>query len=188
VGVKVRGRKKLENDRVRHESVRRRHHGGRIMTHRPISRTAILDNPMVKMDTLRCQVIVVGTRPSINVGMRGVMLVHTAKIPVCITAILKKSDKLTGKLLEKSPKYLKIGDAGWMLIRPDYLVSSESKPLAKPAPRAERPIGLLNEGYCVDAFANCSKMARFAFFVNSTECNMIGKITEINPTGKKYYR
>jgi len=104
---------------------------------------------------------------------------------------LKKSDKRSGKLLEKSPEYLKVGEAGWMLIRPNYLVSSDPRPLAKVEPQAtralpkKRPVDIPNDGYCVDTYDQCPQMARFAFFV-SRECNMIGKITEINPTGKKY--
>ena len=156
------------------------------MTHRPISRTPILNNPMVKMDTIKCQVIVVGNRPLIHAGMCGMMLVHTAKIPVCITAILQKLDKRSGKVLEEGPKSLRTGDAGLILIRPDFLVSSDpTKPLAKPRVRSKRPIGLPNEGYCVDTFVNCSKMARFAFFVNndyhSAACNIVGLIKEVNP-------
>ena len=198
VGVKVRGRKKIEN-------VRKRHLCGRIMTHRPISRTPMLSNPMVKMDTIKCQVIVVGGKTFITVGTRGMMLVHTAKIPVCITALLKKIDSRSGKVLEKSPNYLKRGDSAWMLIRPDYLVAADPKPLVKPPPQSKRamrgarkknprptarktrkiPIDIPNEGYCVEPFANCAKMARFAFFISSTECNMVGMIKQVNPTRKK---
>jgi len=133
------------------------------------------------MDTIKCQITHMSMK-AIKANMCGVMMVHTARIPIRITAILRKLDLSTGDVLEEGPDSLTFGETGMVLIRPEYLAFPDR--LAKQRPR--KKIQWANDGYCVDTFANCPQMGRFVIVFATRDdlygCRVVGIIKEINPS------
>jgi len=146
------------------------------MTHLSSNRNSTL----VTMDTIKCQLTLTSMK-AIKANMCGVMMVHTAQIPIRITAVLQKLDLSTGDVLKEGPDSLTLGETGMVLIRPEYLAFPDR--LAKKRPR--KKIQWANDGYCVDTFANCPQMGRFVIVFAmgdySYGCRVVGIIKEINP-------
>lgn len=160
---------------------RKKHHEGIIMSHHPTTQRVPHGDLPILMHTLQCQVIIL-TASIVSPGFCGVMLCHTARIPICITAILQKSEKITGKTIEGHPPSIRSGDAAMVLIRPFYLAAPEryrekqanrqkTKRLSHRPASYQKVLKFLNEGYCVDEFMKCGPMGRFIVWERGSNMN-----------------
>ncbi|MBI5253078.1 MAG: translation elongation factor EF-1 subunit alpha [Euryarchaeota archaeon] len=64
------------------------------------------------------QIVILQHPSAITVGYTPVFHMHTAQVACRITELISKLDPKTGNILEKSPKFLKTGDAGVIRIEP----------------------------------------------------------------------
>jgi len=169
--------RQVDGKKLKHH--RKNHRCGKIMTHLSSNRNS---TRLTIMDTIKCQIMIVGGKTTVKVNTCGTMVIHTAKIPIRISGILQKMEKRTGKILEEHPDSLKPGETGMVLIRPEYLAFPDR--LAKQRPR--KKIQWANDGYCVDTFANCPQLGRFVILFGMEGylygCCVVGIIKEINPS------
>jgi elongation factor 1-alpha len=165
-------------------SIKRKYQGGVILSHAPSTPRIHKDlNPPQLMKIIKCQVIILNAPKPLRVGFSGVMLCHTAQIPMTIITILTKIDKRAGQEIEAMPKSLGIAEAGIVLMQPRY-------PFGATKPSQLRNVGAklppLNwsdddpsKGFCVDTYSSFPALGRFAMYA-SRECTLVGVIKEIN--------
>jgi len=181
VGVKI----QLEGKKL--EFQRKKHHGGSILVHHSPSPLPSTDHQLVKLDSMLCQIIVMGFFP-FKVNTCGVMLVHTAKIPIRIISLLQKLDRRTSEMIEVNPKTIARGEAALVLIRPEYLAWPEKRKKdleqrrSRKRSQSETVVQdpLPNDGYCVDSMSHLPSLAKFVIYFDWKEI-AVGVIKEVNP-------
>ena len=95
------------------------------------------NDPAIECATFTAQVIIMNHPGQIGQGYTPVLDCHTSHIACKFSEMLTKVDRRTGAELEKEPKFLKNGDAGYVVMLP-------SKPM------------------CVEVFSNYPPLGRFA--------------------------
>ncbi len=83
------------------------------------------DNPPTVAKEFIAQIIVIYHPTAIAVGYTPVMHIHTAQIATKFVELISKIDARTGQIVEKSPKFLKTGDAALVKLRPVSPVAAE---------------------------------------------------------------
>ena len=76
------------------------------------------DNPPTVAEEFRAQIIVIHHPTALAPGYTPVMHCHTAQVAATITAFESKIDPATGGTSEENPKFLKVGDAAIVTIKP----------------------------------------------------------------------
>ena len=76
------------------------------------------DNPPTVAEEFRAQIIVIHHPTALAPGYTPVMHCHTAQVAATITAFESKIDPATGGTSEENPKFLKVGDAAIVRIKP----------------------------------------------------------------------
>lgn len=76
------------------------------------------DKPPTVAKSFSAQIVVLQHPSAITVGYTPVFHAHTAQVACRITELISKLDPRTGNILEKSPKFLKTGDAGVIRVEP----------------------------------------------------------------------
>ncbi len=76
------------------------------------------DNPPSVAKEFIAQIIVIYHPTAIAVGYTPVLHIHTAQVAVKFVELISKIDARTGQVVEKSPKFLKTGDAALVKLRP----------------------------------------------------------------------
>ena len=76
------------------------------------------DSPPTVADEFKAQIIVIHHPTALAPGYTPVMHCHTAQVAATITAFESKIDPTTGGTSEENPKYLKVGDAAIVRIKP----------------------------------------------------------------------
>ena len=77
-----------------------------------------LDNPPTVVDEFTARIFVIWHPSAITVGYSPVIHAHTASVAARITEIQAKMDPRTGKIVEKNPQFLKMGDAAIVKFKP----------------------------------------------------------------------
>ncbi len=77
-----------------------------------------VDNPPTVAKTFTAQIVVLQHPSAITVGYTPVFHAHTAQVACKIVELISKLDPRTGNVLEKSPQFLKTGDAGVVRVQP----------------------------------------------------------------------
>ena len=184
VGVKIQSNgKKLEFQR-------KRHHGGSILIHHSPSPSP---NHLFTFDAILCFVVMLERSIEVKANSCGVMVIHTAKIPIRIVSLLQKLDPRTRAVLEENPKSFTVRQSGIVLIRPEYLAWPEKRKKDLEQRRSRRGHGirltsmvpvLPNDGYCVDSMSKLGQMGRFAVYLDGGVCAMVGIIKEVHSCWK----
>ena len=76
------------------------------------------DNPPTVAEEFKAQIIVIHHPTALAPGYTPVMHCHTAQVAATITAFESKIDPATGGTSEENPKFLKVGDAAIVRIKP----------------------------------------------------------------------
>ena len=76
------------------------------------------DNPPTVAEEFKAQIIVIHHPTAMAPGYTPVMHCHTAQVAATITAFESKIDPATGGTSEENPKFLKVGDAAIVRIKP----------------------------------------------------------------------
>ena len=76
------------------------------------------DNPPTVAEEFKAQIIVIHHPTAMAPGYTPVMHCHTAQVAATITAFESKIDPATGGTSEENPKFLKVGDAAIVTIKP----------------------------------------------------------------------
>jgi elongation factor 1-alpha len=76
------------------------------------------DSPPTVADEFKAQIIVIHHPTALAPGYTPVMHCHTAQVAATITAFESKIDPTTGGTSEENPKFLKVGDAAIVRIKP----------------------------------------------------------------------
>ena len=76
------------------------------------------DNPPTVAAEFKAQIIVIHHPTALAPGYTPVMHCHTAQVAATITAFESKIDPATGGTSEENPKFLKVGDAAIVTIKP----------------------------------------------------------------------
>lgn len=76
------------------------------------------DNPPSVAKEFLAQIIVIYHPTAIAIGYTPVLHIHTAQVAVKFVELISKIDARTGQVVEKSPKFLKTGDAALVKLRP----------------------------------------------------------------------
>ncbi len=76
------------------------------------------DNPPTVVDEFTARIFVIWHPSAITVGYSPVIHAHTASVAARITEIQAKMDPRTGKIVEKNPQFLKMGDAAIVKFKP----------------------------------------------------------------------
>jgi elongation factor 1-alpha len=76
------------------------------------------DNPPTVAEEFKAQIIVIHHPTALAPGYTPVMHCHTAQVAATITAFESKIDPATGGTSEENPKFLKVGDAAIVTIKP----------------------------------------------------------------------
>ena len=76
------------------------------------------DNPPTVAEEFKAQIIVIHHPTAMAPGYTPVMHCHTAQVAATITAFDSKIDPATGGTSEENPKFLKVGDAAIVRIKP----------------------------------------------------------------------
>jgi elongation factor 1-alpha len=84
------------------------------------------DNPPTVAKEFIAQIIVIYHPTAIAVGYTPVLHIHTAQIATKFVELISKIDARTGQIVEKSPKFLKTGDAALVKLRPAKSNSSRT--------------------------------------------------------------
>lgn len=84
-----------------------------------------LNNPPTVAKEFIAQIIVIYHPTAIAVGYTPVMHIHTAQIATKFVELISKIDARTGQIVEKSPKFLKTGDAALVKLRPATPIAAE---------------------------------------------------------------
>jgi len=183
VGVKIQSNgKKLEFQR-------KRHHGGSILIHHSPSPSPST-NQLFPFDAILCFAVMLERSIEVKTNSCGVMVIHTAKIPIRIVSLLQKLDARTRAVIEENPKSFNVRQGGLVLIRPDYLAWPEkrkkdleqrrSRPRGRGVQRTSMVPVLPNDGYCVESYAKLAHMGRFAVYLDGGVCAMVGIIKEVH--------
>ncbi len=77
-----------------------------------------LDNPPTVAEEFTARVFIIWHPSAITVGYTPVIHAHTASISARITEIVAKLDPRTGKIVEKNPQFIKMGDAAIVKFKP----------------------------------------------------------------------
>jgi elongation factor 1-alpha len=83
------------------------------------------DNPPTVAKEFIAQIIVIYHPTAIAVGYTPVMHIHTAQVATKFVELISKIDARTGQVVEKSPKFLKTGDAALVKLRPVSPIAAE---------------------------------------------------------------
>ena len=84
------------------------------------------NDPAKECDFFTAQVIVLNHPGQINSGYCPVLDCHTAHIACKFEELQKKIDRRSGKVLEESPKFIKVGDCAIIKIRPTKAMCVET--------------------------------------------------------------
>jgi elongation factor 1-alpha len=77
-----------------------------------------LDNPPTVAEEFTARVFIIWHPTAITVGYTPVIHIHTASVASRIVEIQAKLDPRTGKVIEKNPQFLKMGDAAIVRFKP----------------------------------------------------------------------
>ncbi|NPA04622.1 MAG: translation elongation factor EF-1 subunit alpha [Crenarchaeota archaeon] len=77
-----------------------------------------LDNPPTVAEEFTARVFIIWHPSAITVGYTPVIHAHTASISARIVEIVAKLDPRTGKVVEKNPQFIKMGDAAIVRFKP----------------------------------------------------------------------
>eukprot|EP00997_Jenningsia_sp_PLL12_P010598 NODE_790_length_1449_cov_46.295000_g653_i0.p2 GENE.NODE_790_length_1449_cov_46.295000_g653_i0~~NODE_790_length_1449_cov_46.295000_g653_i0.p2 ORF type:complete len:164 (-),score=17.27 NODE_790_length_1449_cov_46.295000_g653_i0:138-629(-) len=116
--------------------------------------------PAKEACSFTAQIVVINHPTHISNGYTPIMFCHSARIPCQFTEILSRIDRKTFQELEAGPRSIKSGDAAMVLMTPQMPV-------------------------CVECFADCSSMGRFAVLdMNQTVAVGVVRSVTQKSTGK----